>query len=116
MSELERLRDRVTELEELLGLADNEIYAMLGLPKLQRSLLGLLMKRPLVSRDTAFAAIYGDRPEASQPEIKILDVHLSHLRGRLRGLGVTITTRWGEGWYLVLEEKAKLRSLLESQG
>lgn len=115
MSELQRLRDRVAELEELLGLNAN-LPAVLFIrgPRVggaARELLGLLLKASLLRRSAAYAALYGTRPEADQPEEKILDVHISALRKALPP-GVQIITIWSTGWLMTEESKAVMREKL----
>ena len=65
MSELERLQNRVCELEELLGLHLER--RLPGFSDLAWQLLGLLLKHRIVPREFAHRALYGGRPEVDQP-------------------------------------------------
>ena len=56
----------------------------------------------VVSKDRIYTVIYGDY--ADPPEAKTLDVHLLHLRRRLKHSGIVIKSSWGRGWSLVLPE------------
>ncbi|WP_441252403.1 hypothetical protein AB8A28_13965 [Tardiphaga sp. 71_E8_N1_1] len=113
-SEVQRLRDRIEELETLLGAGPDvcDRLQTLGLPLHSRKFLGVVLKRSVVSRNAAYIVMYGDRPEASQPEMRTLDVHVWFVRGRLRGRGIELKTQRGFGWYLTPEDKAKINAMI----
>lgn len=115
MNELQTLRDRVQELEELLGYSVRDVgLAGLPLPPLARSMLGVLYKSHIASREHLFTALYGMRPEADQPEITIIDVQLCKLRKQLAKQGIAITLSRTAGWYLKPDDKEKVRLWIES--
>lgn len=113
-NELQALRDRVQELEELLGVSKEQRDMMfsLKLSPQQTAFLGLIYRGDLVRRDAAYAVIYGARPECDRPDDKILDVQLSRIRARLRPKGITIETQWGVGWFMTPKNKAILRGII----
>lgn len=115
VSELQQLRDRVEELEEALGIAAGQLdqFGCLGLAPLPTSLMGMLYKSNIVSREAAFVALYGSRIECDQPDIKNLDVYIWRVRDRLKRYGITVNSQRGVGWYMTQENKAKLRAYLE---
>jgi hypothetical protein len=101
MSELQRLRDRVEELEALLGLTedipDEIVPAELAIrsnhngyfgPKV-KAIIGMLLARP-----------------------RNIPVLLSRSRKIMRAHGVEITTMWGKGWYLDGPNKQKLAAIV----
>jgi DNA-binding winged helix-turn-helix (wHTH) protein len=106
MSELEQLRDRVEQLEGVLGL--NLHLPSLNLTALQSKIFGIMMTREIVSRDMFLDAIYGDRPE---PDPKTIEVHLTLLRRKLSPHGICIRNSYGIGWYLTAADKAKLTAI-----
>jgi hypothetical protein len=111
-SELQRLRDRVEELEELLGLTPPVRYN-LNITDLGMRLLGLLLKRPLVVREFAFRALYGGKAESDQPKnLRIIDVIVHRLNMALRSYGVKIQTEYLRGYYLSEGDKATILGLL----
>ena len=55
------------------------------------------------SRDLLFDDLYGRRGEAAEPDPKIIDVQLTHLRKKLKPLGIAFEVRWGIGWRLDLK-------------
>lgn len=69
---------------------------LVDLPPLHIKVLSILVRGApaVVSRDLVFALVYGGR--VRQPESKILDVIVCHLRRKL-GAGC-IETSWGRGW------------------
>lgn len=58
-----------------------------------------------VTKDSLLTALYSDRPDADEPEIKIIDVFICKIRARL-GAEV-IETVWGRG-YRLSEEGTRL--------
>lgn len=113
-NELQSLRDRVQELEELLGLAREQadIFHRLKLSPQQKALLGLLYRSNLVRRYTAYNALYGARQECEQPEDRILDVQICKIRTRLMPLGISIETQRAAGWFMTAENKERLSALI----
>src|SRR5260221_2612574 len=101
MSEVERLRDRVEQLEEVLGI-DRSLTSRLrqafGLEPGKAPILGMLLARDFVTRESLYIVLYADRPECDWPEEKVMDVQICKLRRILRRHGIAIETRWGEGW------------------
>lgn len=121
-AEVEHMRDRIAELEAVLGIKPAQPIAALLRPRFKGSyylaalepLLGMLLARELVSREAAYVGIYGARPEADQPDPGIIPVLLVRLRFGLKPYGITIQNVHGRGWFLSLADKAKLRALLEA--
>lgn len=99
----EQLEDRVAELEDLLGVSPQQFIALqshFGLTKTEARFLGFLAKRDIAQSVNAIhAAIYGERPECDQPEIKIINVVICNMRKRL-GNPDAIVTVWGAGYSL----------------
>jgi DNA-binding response OmpR family regulator len=116
MSEMERMRDRVLQLEQILGIDSSEtgrIREAFGLePDLAR-IMGMLLKRNFVSHESLYTVMYGHRPECEWPDAKVLDVQICKLRRRLKPHDVTIATRWGEGWSISVPNKVKARAVLD---
>lgn len=114
MSELQRLRDRVAELEALLGASEEDTVRLraLGLTKTSSLVLGIILKRPVASREAIYVAIYGARPDCDQPLIDTLDVYATRIRQILRGINVELKTAHNIGWYIKPEEKKIVRDYL----
>lgn len=94
-AENERLRDRVTELEEALGFSI-ELPIYLGLSPAEARVFGALMKRPTWTKEQLMVALYSHRPD-DPPEMKIVDVFICKLRKKLKPIGIEIETLWGQG-------------------
>jgi two-component system cell cycle response regulator CtrA len=98
-NELQRLRDRCEELEELLGIKCDPLLS-LGFPQLATSMLGVRMAQPRCRRATLYVAVYGNRQECDQPNDKIVDVTVCKLRQKLKPHGADIVTDWGVGYHI----------------
>jgi len=113
MSKLERLQDRIYELEELLGLHLER--RLDGFSELGWQLLGLLLKHRIMPREFAHRALYGGRPEADQPSTpRAIDQHLCRLKKRLRKHGISVMSEAGTGYYLDKANKERLAELVNS--
>lgn len=110
-AENELLRERIAMLEGLLGMRV-EVPLPLALTGNEARLFGLLMKRELVTRDAAMVALYGGRPSADVAEVKIVDVHICKMRPKLRAFGIEINTKWGQGFYMPPDSKARALALM----
>lgn len=111
MSELEQLRDRVEQLEGVIGLSLHLPNA-LNLTPLKSRIVGILMNREIVSRDMFLDTIYGDKPE---PDPKTIEVHITQIRRKLSPHGIDIKNHYGVGWYLSAPDKAKLKTLIAEE-
>lgn len=109
MSELERLRDRVEELEELLGMSFDPPNQF-GLTITEAKIIGVLIKREIANSAFIHAAIYGGLPECDQPDEKTIDVHLCKARKKLKAHGIRIYNRYNVGYYLDASVRAQLKN------
>jgi len=114
-SELERLREenellrlRVDELEAVL--LRHDLPRGLWLTRRQWQVLSMLMARPLVSKADFMTALYS-LDAGDPPDDGVVDVFLTRVRQELRRHGIQLRTRWGQGWWLAEDDKAKLRDL-----
>ncbi len=112
----EELRERVRQLEDRAYGRDIQWEAptWLRLTRMQEALVRVLLVAAgrTVSReylyDATRVAIAAYR---SGTDIKIVDVVLSHLRGKLRPVGIEIETVWGRGYRLTPENAQRLADL-----
>jgi hypothetical protein len=111
MSELQRLYDRIFELEEALGMTAVDPGKMRRGGDVARRLLGLLIARPFVPYDAAYDVIYGCKPECDQPKSDTLKVVAHRVKCRLAQDGITMRMVWGVGWYLSSEDREKAANL-----
>jgi hypothetical protein len=114
MNELQRLRQRVEELETLLEIGEQHIPPgfRCGFPSSNRTgiIAALLIKREIVTRDTIQLAI-----GTSENESDSTPVYIAALRKFLRPFGIQIKTAWNTGWYLEPEDRKRLSELLETE-
>lgn len=109
MDENETLKERVRQLEELLVFDKGwRPPAEWRLSKSESLIMGLLVSRNLVTRDACMAVIYGadGREPASE---SILGVWVARIRDKVKPFGVSVKTRWGQGFYLEPSVRAALQ-------
>ena len=116
MTETDALRDRVAELEALLGVGNDDVSRLLTVvdatPQ-QCEMIGFMLKRAVATRTALFIALFGARPECDQPDMKLIDVQMVKVRKALEKLGIEVRTEWGSGgWTIHGRDKAKLRALM----
>ena len=111
-AENEHLRDRVTQLEETLGVR-LEVPLVLQLTSQEAKIFGVLFKREMVTREVTMDVLYGNRPDADEPEIKIVDVFVSKMRKKLKAFEIGVETVRGRGYRMNAQSKANAAALLE---
>ena len=107
----EELGARVAELEAQIGLA-LQPPTVFDLTRKETAILGVLLANRHPRRETFMCALYGDRP--NPPHDKIIDVFVCKLRRKLAPLGIKIDTRFGEGFEIPEESKARARRLMDA--
>lgn len=108
--EIETLRERVRQLEERLApqFAVPVEWALTGKEAL---MFAALVARGEASKQALMDALYSDKPDGDEPEIKIVDVFICKLRKKLRPYGIEIQTIWGRGYALPDEVRARFRQI-----
>jgi DNA-binding response OmpR family regulator len=104
-------RERIADVERLLAIDDPKPL-IIKVSRTERILMELLLKRNMLTREVAWGILYGHRPDADQPQYRVISSTIHHLRNRLSRHGVKITTEFGTGWYLTDEDRKKLEQLL----
>lgn len=108
----EWLEERIVQLEKAMGLGVLTPVEWQLTPAMMR-LFGCLMERELMTAEAGMVAMYRDRIGADdEPHVKIIDVQICKMRSRLKPFGLQILTRWGQGYYLTPETKARVRDLM----
>jgi two-component system cell cycle response regulator CtrA len=110
-AENQRLRDRVTQLEEVVGFSI-DLPIFLGLTTHEARLFGALLKRPVWTKEQLLFALYSGRHDDEQPEIKIIDVYVCKARKKLARWGIEIETLWGQGYRLAPDMRTKALALI----
>lgn len=116
MTEIEALRDRIAQLEEILGI-DEPLAVQLRLAfnisgAMQPKVLGMLLNRSFVTHDAIYAMLYGHRPECDQPCEKSVDVVIHKLRNTLKPHKITFRTVIDSGYAMDAANKIKVRAKL----
>lgn len=111
--ENDELRERVTELETILGI-NFEAPPMFSLTGSEAKLFGFLIARDLLTKEAAMSLLYGLRPDG-EGEIKIIDVFVCKMRKKLEPWDIKIETSWGKGYFIDPAEKKRIAELIESR-
>ena len=106
--ETERLRDRVEELERLIGMRP-VLPRALGLTRREADVFGILLRRPVMSATALFEAIWGGDSDCNS---KIVEVIVCKLRAKLRPHGIAIRNQYGIGYFMTPQSKAAARALI----
>ncbi|MCX5581340.1 helix-turn-helix domain-containing protein [Kaistia terrae] len=102
------LRDRVETLERDAE-AQLRLPPGLGLTAHEARIFLMLMKRDVCTKEQLMNGAYDHHHDGDLPHIKIIDVFICKIRKKLKIHGVTISTVWGQGYYL--DADAKLRAI-----
>jgi len=99
--------------------AELEWLGRLGFTTYHARFISMLVKCPKVlSKGAAYEGLYGERHDAEQPDLKILDVYLCKIRERFRRIpdcpDSVIETVWGRGWILTESGRAWLKAKQEA--
>ena len=102
------LQQRIRELEALIA-GDHDKYLGLGLTTREALVLGALKKRQLLSLAQVQILLSRDTEDASGGFGRNAYAQIiKRLRKKLAPHGVQIMLRWGAGYYLTKQDKAKL--------
>jgi|SRR5215831_16853269 len=104
-------RERLADIERVLQIDDPKPL-VIKVTRTERVLMELLLKRNMLTREIAWQLLYGHRPDADQPQYRVIATTMHHLRHRLAKHGIKITTEFGTGWYLKVEDRERLKKLL----
>lgn len=96
---LERLRERVRQLEDALCPQSVQIPVEWRLTGSEARVFAHLTTRDVATKSGLMLAMYSDRVD-DEPEMKIVDVFVCKLRRKLRPFSIEIRTVWGQGYSL----------------
>ena len=111
LEENERLRERIAELERLLGM-EFDAPPQLSLTTAEARVLGVLTQKGFATKDALMSALYWNRPDGDMPEIKIVDVFICKLRKKLTRFDLPIETVRGQGYRLTDETRQRVRNMM----
>ena len=113
--ERDTLREHLRQILEAHGQKAQDIIAYsvsLGITKQEASVLGLLVRRGVVSLEQFQVMIPG-----SDIESNILSTLICRIRSTLRqvhGMEDVIKTSWGAGYYMTTEGRQRIKEIVES--
>ncbi len=109
--ELRQRDERIQVLEDALGLNYTPPLVMCLTDK-ERKVLGAIIKKDIATKQMIMAAVYSDaHADGDVPDIKIVDVFVCKMRGKLKEFGIEIKTEWGIGYSMNAESRQKLKDL-----
>ena len=92
MSETEQLRNRLEELQGLLGVGNDDVSRLLTVldatPQ-QCEMIGFMLRRAIATRTALHTVLFGGRPECDQPEMKLIDVQMVKVCAALNNSATT---------------------------
>ena len=112
-AEIQKLQDRIEELETLLGLVSEAKFRPAGLTKTEWQFVGLVLKHKIISEEVAFRAIYAGRADVDHPGSNIIHQTASRTGRKLAKFGIKLMAQAREGWYLSVKDKSRLRALID---
>ena len=98
--EIEMLREKVRMLEDALASRGVPIPVEWRLTTSEAVVFAHLTTRDMATKQSIMTAMYSGRPDADEPEIKIVDVFVCKMRKKLKPFDVVIDTVWGQGYSL----------------
>ena len=102
-AEIETLRERIRQLEDMLAPVTWRIPPEWRLTGQEAVFFSHLLARDIGTKESLMAALYSDRID--EPERKIVDVFVCKIRKKVAPHGVKIATVWGRGYRLEDRER-----------
>ena len=104
--------------QSLLAMDDSTIRLAVAnvfkMTRLQASVFVAIIRKPEITKDQIHAAIESTRNPLSDPtDQKMIDVVICHIRKKIKGHGIELRTRWGQGYTLHHSERDKVLALLD---
>lgn len=97
--EIKNLREIIQHIRKSLDEEVDGLEFGRVLTRTERMTLAILIRRKRVTRDQIHSVLYSDDPDGG-PGPKVIDVFMSHIRRKLRPLGIVIETIYGVGFQL----------------
>ena len=110
--ENEQLRDRLTVLEESIGLGIQAPRA-LNLTWMQERIFCCIYRRGFAERETIMAAMYG--VESYNKDPAIISVFLCKARRTLSKFSIEINNVYGRGWEMPEQSRHIVRAMLDAE-
>ena len=104
----EELCERIRQLETEMGIHDPLLFVLPFTPA-QRQMIGMLLKREVVSREIMHMTIH---LFGSENRLQSVDPQICYLRKKLQKWGVVIESCRGVGWRMPKASKKKLLAVM----
>lgn len=104
------LRAKVAYLEEVLTGDHLSLPPEWRLTRSEARMFGCLVGSPFATKQMLMTALYFDRPDDDEPDIKIIAIHMCHLRRKLAPFGIAIEFgEIGRGYCLPDDARARFK-------
>jgi DNA-binding response OmpR family regulator len=110
--ENERLRDRLTVLEESVGVTIRAPRSI-KLSRMRERIFCALYRRGFAERDAIMAAMYGG--DAYEKDAKILDIYICAIRKVCTPHGIEIKTVWGRGYEMPEASQRIVKAMYDAE-
>jgi len=110
--ENDELKERVIQLEEMLGVGDF-VVRVFGLTPSEMRLLNALIASKWVSKSVGYYCSSLDCRGIEH--IKIVDVLICRIRKKLKPYGFVIQTIWGEGWQMSATDRQSILDIIAKE-
>jgi DNA-binding response OmpR family regulator len=110
----EQLEEAKCEIVLLKG--DRELMSAMDVFSLTRTRARIaiaIANSPQISKDAIHHVVYGDRVDHVGNHI--IEVHLTHLRKKLKAFGIEIRTLWGVGYSMPPASRIRFKQILEGK-
>lgn len=115
---VEALQARIAQLEYIVGMGRDlvtNIMESTGATNREAQIIGILFKREEIHLDGLTMCLWGHLPFSQQPAEPVATIKTTVFKVRrvLKQYDIEIGTRWGSGYYMTKENKARLQALLD---
>lgn len=113
VAERDELAERLRQIEEERDSTFGKIPDRIGdhrLPKLERSMLAVLIARDVATKEALLHASAVDGGDDDR-DPKIVDVIICKLRPKLAAIGIEIKTHWGDGYSIPRQQRKALKKM-----
>lgn len=110
----EQLEEAKCEITLLKG--DRELMSVMdafGLSPTRAKIATAIFRSPQISKDALHHVVYDDRVD--HVGCHIIEVHMTHLRKKLKTFGIEVRTLWGVGYSMPPASRVRFKHILEGK-
>lgn len=120
-TENERLKNALEIAEEKIALLKRELKIEPVIPfrlkfsPIESAIMKVLLSRHIVTRDYITLIVYDMRSSGEMPDSNVINVHVCHMRTKLKKFGLKIDNVRGQGFSIPPESKKRLQEMLAAE-